>query len=167
MEKTNIIYVKLSSEQILEVKKVNKFKKKDEPSHAIIWEGHGQMFGSEEILSKVWYNWTYKLTQKEMDKSVDLRSIFADCIKADEYEFESYTQKEFKKEIAEINKELTRELNAKRMDMVDDEYQQALERVRAGTDYETLNGGDSLIKKIGYVLVVVIVLASLSTLFNF
>ncbi len=167
MEKTNIIYVKLSPNQIEEVKKVNKFKKKNDPTHAIIWEGHGQMFGNGDMLSKVWQNWTHKLTDKEIDKCVDLRAIFADCIRADEYEFKSYEQKEFKKEISEINKELTSELNAKRMGMVDDEYQQALERVRSGTDYESLNGGDSLIKKIGYVLIVVIVLASLSTLFNF
>lgn len=167
MEKTNIIYVKLSPNQIQEVKKVNKFKKKNEPSHAIIWEGHGQMFGNETILSKVWDNWTYKLSPNELDKSIDLRSIFADCIKADEYEFETYEQKEFKKEISEINKELAKELNTKRLGMVDDEYQQALDRVRAGTDYESLNGGDSLLKKTIYILVVVIVLASLSTLFNF
>lgn len=167
MKKTNIIYVKLSDEQIQEVEKVNTFKNKVKPTHAIIWLDHGQIFGNEKMMSKFWENWTDELSEDEKDKSIDLRASFLECIKDDDYQFSTYIQEDFRTKIADITTQLSKELNSKRMGMVDDEYQEALARVRAGVDYETLNGGMTKVHKIVYILILVIVLASLSTLFNF
>lgn len=130
MEKTDIVYVKLSEEQTQEIKKVNKLKKKVNPTHAIIWEGHGQFFGDEKLMSKFWENWTQELTQEQKEKHTDMRSTFKECIKVDEYKFDTYEQKDFRSEISDIQKQLAKDLNSRRMQMVEDEYQKALERVR-------------------------------------
>lgn len=167
MQKTNIIYVALSKDQMEEVNKIPKFSRGNMATHGIIWEGRGQIFGTEKLMSKFWYNWTHELTKEEKEKSIDLRSVFLNCIEDNDYEFTSYEQRDFRTEIVEISNRLLKELNDKRMEMVNDEYKEALERVRAGTDQETLNEENTLIKKIGYILIVLIVLASLSTLFNF
>lgn len=130
MEKTKLICVKLTTEQIEEIKKVNKLKKKAKPTHAIIWEEHGQIFGDEKLISRFWDNWTLKLSDEEKESHTDMRSTFLECIKDNDYKFESYEEKNFRDEISDIQSKLAKDLNARRMQMVEDEYQKALQRVR-------------------------------------
>lgn len=162
MEKTKLIYVVLSEEQIEEIKKVNKFKKKINPTHAIIWEGHGQIFGDKQLISRFWDNWAQELTEKEKESHTYMRGTFLDCIKDDDYKFENYIEKNFREEIIKIDTKLAKELNAKRMSMVDEEYQKALEIVKS--EAQNNDGEDRHSTKMIFITAIIAIIAAISVI---
>lgn len=162
MKKTNLLYVKLNEHQIENIKQINKLKDKTKLTHGIIWEGHGQIFGDEKLISKFWNTWSLELNENEKESHTDIRSIFLECIKLDEYSFKTYEQKKFSDEIAKIQNELAIDLNARRMKMVEDEYQKALEKVREASENYT----PSLAEKIKPIIFFIVAMIFMVSVFS-
>lgn len=152
MDKTRLLFITLSDEQIQKVKSENGLTNKSKPTHAIVWEGHGQIFGTEKQMNTRWYSLSQ--VSKE-DEKPNYGDIFSECAKIEKYDFINYIEKSFKDDQFKYFDELDERYNAKRLNMSLEEYKKTMEEM---SEPKKKSGFKGFMKKLFYGFIAFIVL---------